>query len=91
MNFEELLEKTKSYRMSENLEDLIKAKIMLDEHSPENFSQEENQKIGDISARLMREIGDIFIKRRGENFVAEDNDTEDSGIFTIRIPAGRKS
>jgi hypothetical protein len=91
MNFEELLEKTKSYRMPENLEDLIKAKIMFDEHSPENFSQEENQKICEISARLMREIGDIFIERRGEEFIAEDNDTEDSGIFTIRIPAGRKS
>lgn len=77
--------------MSKKLEDLIKAKIMLDEHSPENFSQWENQKICEISARLMREIGDILIEGRGEDFIAEDNHTEDSGIFTIRIPAGRKS
>jgi hypothetical protein len=88
VTFDELLDLVEPYSTSDVLEDLIKAKIMLDENSTENFTQDEKYKIGEISARLMGEIGDILEERRDDSFAIEEEDDDD--LNTIRIPAGRK-
>lgn len=87
MTLDELMEMVTPYVISETLEGLGKAKIILDEFydaHPEEFTSEENNRLHKFRASLMSQMGDLLPDRRPYN------DDEDDGILTIRIPAGKQ-
>lgn len=85
MNFDELMELTKPYRMSENIDELAEAKGMIDDYRNahlEELTSEQRDILSKANVRLMRKVDDLL------PYQGPYRDDEDDGIFKIRIPAG---
>jgi hypothetical protein len=91
-NFNEFMDLINPYLISKELEELGKAKRIIDEYTslcPSKFTKEENKIINVMSVRLMREMDDLIQSRYGSpSFEGEDDENDPDVIY---IPAGRKA